>query len=144
MEPSLFTKIIEGEIPASFISKNELWVAFLDINPRAEGHTLVVPVEQKQRVRDLSKESQRSLMEGVAIVSEKLCNHFGTSDCTIVVHDGPAAGQEIPHVHVHVIPRSKGDGGESILAMFPEVPPPGSVDPDFSALANLADELSLD
>ena len=144
MQPSLFSKIIEGEIPASFIVKNELWVAFLDINPRAEGHTLVVPVEQKQRIRDLSKESQHSLMEGVAIVSEKLCNHFGTSDCTIVVHDGPAAGQEIPHVHVHVIPRSEGDGGKSALAMFPEIPPPGTTNPDFSALANLAGELSSD
>ena len=79
---------------------------------------------------------------GVAIVSEKLCNHFGTQDCTIVVHDGPAAGQEIPHVHVHVIPRSEGDGGKSALAMFPNTPPPGTVDPDFSALTNLADELS--
>lgn len=143
MSTSLFTKIIEGEIPASFIAKDELWVAFLDINPRAEGHTLVVPVEQKQRIRDLSKESQRSLMEGVATISEKLCNHFGTSDCTIVVHDGPAAGQEIPHVHIHVIPRSKGDGGKSALAMFPDVPPPGAIDPNFSALSNLADELSL-
>ncbi len=144
MESSLFTKIIKGEIPASFIAKHDSWVAFLDINPRAEGHTLVVPVEQKQRIRDLSKESQHSLMEGVAIVSEKLCNHFGTSDCTIVVHDGPAAGQEIPHVHIHVIPRSKGDGGKSALAMFPNTPPPGSVEPDFSALAKLADELSSD
>ena len=144
MEPSLFTKIIKGEIPASFITKHDSWVAFLDINPRAEGHTLVVPVEQKQRIRDLSKESQHTLMEGVAIVSEKLCNHFGTSDCTIVVHDGPAAGQEIPHVHIHVIPRSKGDGGKSALAMFPNTPLPGSVEPDFSALAKLADELSSD
>jgi len=142
MAPSLFTKIIEGEIPASFIAKHELWVAFLDINPRAEGHTLVVPVEQKQRIRDLSKESQHSLMEGVGIVSEKLCKHFGTQDCTIVVHDGPAAGQEIPHVHVHVIPRKHGDGAKSALAMFPNTPPPGTVDPDFSALTNLADELS--
>jgi len=144
VEPSLFTKIIKGEIPASFITKHDSWVAFLDINPRAEGHTLVVPVEQKQRIRDLSKESQHTLMEGVAIVSEKLCNHFGTSDCTIVVHDGPAAGQEIPHVHIHVIPRSKGDGGKSALAMFPNTPLPGSVEPDFSALAKLADELSSD
>lgn len=144
MESSLFTKIIKGEIPASFITKHDSWVAFLDINPRAEGHTLVVPVEQKQRIRDLSKESQHSLMEGVAIVSEKLCNHFGTSDCTIVVHDGPAAGQEIPHVHIHVIPRSKGDGGKSALAMFPNTPLPGSIEPDFSALAKLADELSSD
>ena len=144
MEPSLFTKIIKGEIPASFIAENELWVAFLDINPRAEGHTLVVPVEQKQRIRDLSKESQHSLMEGVAMVSEKLCNHFGIQDCTIVVHDGPAAGQEIPHVHIHIIPRNLGDGGKSILAMFPNTSPPGTLDPDFSALTNLANELSTD
>ncbi|DAC51255.1 MAG TPA: HIT family protein [Candidatus Thalassarchaeaceae archaeon] len=144
MELSLFSKIIKGEIPASFTAKQESWVAFLDINPRAEGHTLVVPVEQKQRLRDLSKDSQHSLMEGVAMVSEKLCNHFGTSDCTIVVHDGPAAGQEIPHVHVHVIPRSKEDGGKSLLAMFPDTPHPGKLDPDFSALATLAEQLSLD
>jgi histidine triad (HIT) family protein len=142
MEHSLFTKIIEGEIPASFIAKHDSWVAFLDINPRAEGHTLVVPVEQKQRIRDLSKESQHSLMEGVAIVSEKLCNHFGTQDCTIVVHDGPTAGQEIPHVHVHVIPRSKGDGGKSALAMFPEVPPPGSINPDYQHLTDLSNQLN--
>ena len=143
MELSLFSKIIKGEIPASFIAKQEPWVAFLDINPRAEGHTLVVPVEQKQRIRDLSNESQHSLMEGVAMVSEKLCNHFGTPDCTIVVHDGPAAGQEIPHVHVHVIPRSKEDGGKSLLAMFPDTPHPGKLDPDFSALTTLAEQLSL-
>ena len=142
MEPSLFTKIIKGEIPASYIAKHDSWVAFLDINPRAEGHTLVVPVEQKQRIRDLSKESQHTLMEGVAIVSEKLCNHFGTSDCTIVVHDGPAAGQEIPHVHIHVIPRSKGDGGKSALAMFPEVPPPGTTNPDFQHLTDLSNQLN--
>ena len=144
MELSLFSKIIKGEIPASFTAKQESWVAFLDINPRAEGHTLVVPVEQKQRLRDLSKDSQHSLMEGVAMVSEKLCNHFGTLDCTIVVHDGPAAGQEIPHVHVHVIPRSKEDGGKSLLAMFPDTPHPGKLDPDFSALTTLAEQLSLD
>jgi len=143
VEPSLFTKIIKGEIPASFIAKQESWDAFLDINPRAEGHTLVVPVEQKQRIRDLSNESQHSLMEGVAMVSEKLCNHFGTPDCTIVVHDGPAAGQEIPHVHIHVIPRSKGDGGKSLLAMFPDIPHPGKLDPNFSALTTLAEQLSL-
>jgi len=142
MEPSLFSKIINEEIPASFIAKRDNWVAFLDINPRAEGHTLVVPVEQKQRIRDLSKESQHTLMEGVAIVSEKLCNHFGTSDCTIVVHDGPAAGQEIPHVHIHVIPRSKGDGGKSALAMFPEVPPPGTTNPDFQHLTDLSNQLN--
>ena len=144
MEPSIFSKIITGSIPASFIARRDLWVAFLDINPRAEGHTLVVPVEQKQRIRDLSTESQRSLIEGVSEVSSKLCSHFNIEDCSIVVHDGPAAGQEIPHVHIHIIPRSKGDGGKSLLAMFPDVPNPGTIEPNFSELAELAKNLSLD
>ena len=51
MEISMFSKIIAGDIPASFVSKGKGWVPFLDINPRAEGHTLVVPVEQAQRIR---------------------------------------------------------------------------------------------
>ena len=144
MEPSLFSKIIEGTIPASFITKREKWVAFLDINPRAEGHTLVVPVEQQQRIRDLTPITRQSLMEGVSEVSSKLCSHFNVDDCSIVIHDGPAAGQEIPHVHIHVIPRSQGDGGKSLLAMFPNTPHPGKLDPDFSALATLAEQLSLD
>tara|TARA_B100000029_G_scaffold512099_3_gene607901 strand:- start:3954 stop:4388 length:435 start_codon:yes stop_codon:yes gene_type:complete len=144
MEPSIFSKIITGSIPASFIARRDLWVAFLDINPRAEGHTLVVPVEQKQRIRDLSTESQRSLIEGVSEVSSKLCSHFNIEDCSIVVHDGPAAGQEIPHVHIHIIPRSKGDGGKSLLAMFPDVPNPGAIEPNFSELAELAKTLYLD
>lgn len=144
MESSLFSKIIEGEIPASFIAKHEKWVAFLDINPRAIGHTLVVPVEQKQRLRDLSQVSRQALMEGVAQVSAKLCKYFDTEDCTIVVHDGPKAGQEIPHVHIHVIPRQNNDGGYSILAMFPNTPAPGTLEPNFSELAALAEQLSLD
>ncbi len=139
---SLFTKIVDGDIPASFIAKGDGWVAFLDINPRATGHTLVVPVEQAQRIRELSPTARAALIEGVSESSRKLCTHFEVDDCTIVTHDGPDAGQEIPHVHVHVIPRSPRDGGRSILAMFPDTPPIGTTEPDFAALNTLADELS--
>ena len=141
MEPSLFSKIIDGIIPASFIAKRDLWVAFLDINPRAEGHTLVVPVEQKQRIRDLSIESQNSLIKGVSEVSSKLCSHFEVEDCTIVIHDGPAAGQEIPHVHIHIIPRSKGDGGKSLLASSAKVEKLGSNVPGKETSGNIANKL---
>ena len=102
----------------------------------------MVPVEQAQRIRDLSPASQYALMEGVSEVTSRLCAHFGVEDCTVVVHDGPTAGQEIPHVHIHVIPRSDGDGGRSILAMFPEIPAPGTLEPDFPRLAALAAALS--
>ncbi len=144
MDKTLFSRIIDGEIPASFIAKRKHWVAFLDINPRTEGHTLIVPREEKQRIRELGEEVRRALMEGVAEVSSRLCAHFGIEDCTIVVHDGPSAGQEIPHVHIHVIPRREGDGGHSLLAMFPNCPAPGVVESDYSALAALAAELYLD
>ena len=141
MEPSLFTKIINGEIPASFVAKGDTWVAFLDIFPRRPGHTLVIPVEQKQYISELSTESRTGLMEGVVEVQRRLGAHFATTDFGIGVHDGPLAGQEVPHVHVHVVPRTEGDGGLTLLACWPDSPPPGSADPDFAALTELAEQL---
>jgi len=141
MDPSLFTKIIDGEIPASFVAKGDAWVAFLDIFPRRPGHTLVIPVEQKQYLAELSSESMAGLMEGVVEVQRRLGAHFGTTDFSVGVHDGPLAGQEVPHVHVHVVPRTEGDGGLTLLACWPDTPAPGSADPDISALAELAEQL---
>ena len=141
MEPSLFTKIINGEIPASFVAKGDTWVAFLDIFPRRPGHTLVIPVEQKQYISELSIEGRTGLMEGVVEVQRRLGAHFSTTDFGIGVHDGPLAGQKVPHVHVHVVPRTEGDGGLTLLACWPDSPPPGSADPDFTALAELAEQL---
>ena len=68
-EPTLFTKIIRGEIPSSKVAEGDLWYAFLDIYPRRTGHTLVVPKEQAQRIADLSPESRQALMDGVVAVS---------------------------------------------------------------------------
>lgn len=139
---SLFSRIIKGEIPASFVAKGSDWVAFLDINPRREGHTLVVPYKQVKRLSSLPPEQLASLMSGVLEVQNRLGNHFSTEDFSIVVHDGPLAGQEIPHVHIHVIPRTLGDGGRSLLAMWPQAPPMGSQEPDFAALSELAKKLN--
>jgi len=141
MEPSLFTLIIRGEIPASFVTKGEDWVAFLDINPRREGHTLVVPHKQVQRISDLNTESLSSLWNGVQQTQNILSQHFCTDDFSIVIHDGPLAGQEIPHVHIHVIPRTVNDGGKSILSMWPKTPLPSEKEPDFQALTNLSNAL---
>ena len=113
-----------------------------DINPRRAGHTLVVPVEEKQRLAELSAESRAALMEGVADAQRRLGKVFDTQDFTVVLHDGPLAGQEVPHVHVHVMPRTKGDGGRCAgMAAFPDAPPIGSVEPDFAALGALSEKL---
>ena len=139
-EPTLFTKIIRGEIPSSKVAEGELWYAFLDIYPRRTGHTLVVPKEQAQRIADLSPETRRALMDGVVEVQRRLTAEFGTTDFSVGIHDGPIAGQEVPHVHIHVCPRTFGDGGLTLLACWPNSPPPGG-EPDFAELSTLAERL---
>lgn len=134
-EPTLFEKILSGEIPGNFIARGDGWGAFLDVFPRSEGHTLVVLENPSQRIADLSKDDIGLLFSGVKQTQETLSSYFDTTDFTITVHDGPLAGQEIPHVHVHVIPRLKGDGGGALPWMFPNANPPNP--PDFSALAEL-------
>ena len=139
--PSLFTKIIAGEIPCCKVAEGVQWLAFLDINPRRAGHTLVVPKEEAIRIAELSSEARAALLDGVAEAQRRLTAVFNTSDFQVSIHDGPLAGQEVPHVHVHVIPRAEGDGGRSMLAMWPDAPPIGSVAPNFPELNKLAAEL---
>lgn len=96
---SIFTKIVNGEIPSYKIAENEDFYAFLDINPNAAGHTLVIPKKEENRIFDLSKEEYSKLMEfsyRVAKALEKVvpCERIGMS----------VIGLEVPHVHVHLIP----------------------------------------
>ncbi|GGK55892.1 hydrolase [Lutibacter litoralis] len=99
---SIFTKIINGEIPSYKVAENEKFYAFLDINPNAKGHTLVVPKEEVNKLFDLDEESYNQLMifsRKIAIAIEKVipCERIGLS----------VIGLEVPHVHVHLIPLQK-------------------------------------
>ena len=134
-ERTLFEQILSGEIPSHKIGSGEGWYAFLDIFPRREGHTLVIPTTPVQRIAQLSEEQRSNLMTGVVEVQSRLSKHFETTDFTVLVHDGPLAGQEVPHVHVHVLPRTIGDDGSTIAAMWPNAP---SREPDHAALSTLA------
>ncbi|WP_275316878.1 HIT family protein [Tenacibaculum bernardetii] len=96
---SIFTKIILGEIPSYKIAEDENFIAFLDVNPNAKGHTLVVPKREENKIFDLSKEEYNGLMSfsyRVAKAIEKTipCKRVGMS----------VIGLEVPHVHVHLIP----------------------------------------
>lgn len=97
--PSLFTKIITGEIPSYKVAEDENFFAFLDINPNAKGHTLCIPKKEEDRIFDLDEETYLNLMKfsrKVAIALEKSvdCKRIGVS----------VVGLEVPHVHVHLIP----------------------------------------
>ncbi len=96
---SIFTKIIQREIPAYIIAENEECIAFLDVNPNATGHTLCVPKQEVDKITDLDEQHYISLMKfsrEVAIGIEKAidCKRVGI---TVI-------GLEVPHVHVHLIP----------------------------------------
>lgn len=135
---TLFERILSGEIPSHEVAKGEGWYAFLDIFPRREGHTLVIPNRPVQRLSALTHEERSALMDGVAEVQRRLGHAFSTSDFTVCVHDGPLAGQEVPHVHVHVLPRTPGDGGGTLMAMWPSVAPS---EPNHKQLSSLASSL---
>ena len=96
---SIFTKIITGEIPCYKIAEDANYFAFLDINPNAKGHTLVIPKKEVNKLFDLDEDSYIGLMNfsrKIAIALEKAipCKRVGVS----------VIGLEVPHVHVHLIP----------------------------------------
>lgn len=97
--PSIFTKIINGEIPCYKIAEDENFFAFLDINPNSKGHTLCVPKKEVDRILDLDSDTYLGLMDfsrkvGMAIEAAIPCNRVGIS----------VIGLEVPHAHVHLIP----------------------------------------
>ena len=138
-ELTLFQRILSGEIPSHKIASGEGWYAFLDIFPRREGHTLVIPTTPVQRIAELTTLERSRLMTGVAEVQSLLSSHFQTMDFTVLVHDGPLAGQEVPHVHVHVLPRTPKDGGSTLAAMWPRSQ---VAEPDHDALVALASSIT--
>lgn len=97
--PSIFTKIINGDIPCYKIAEDDNFFAFLDIDPNAKGHTLCIPKKEVDKIFDLDKETYMGLMEfsrkvGKAIEAVIDCKRVGM---TVI-------GLEVPHVHVHLIP----------------------------------------
>ena len=113
-EETIFDKIVAGEIPARTVHENDTTLAFLDANPLAPGHTLVIPKEGYERVRDLPPSLSADLFAAVHDLTPRIENAVDADATTIGINDGPAAGQEVPHVHVHIVPRFEGDGGGPI------------------------------
>jgi len=96
---TLFTKIINGEIPSYKIAEDDNFFAFLDINPNAKGHTLCIPKKEENKVFDLDEETYIELMRFSRKVAKAIkktipCKRVGVS----------IIGLEVPHVHVHLIP----------------------------------------
>ena len=108
---SIFTKIIQGEIPCEKILETDSEIAFLDINPCAAGHTLVIPKLEVERLEDLPETQTMSLMRTIQQVAKAVSIAFNGIDYNLILNNGVNAGQVIEHVHFHVLPRAEGSPG---------------------------------
>ncbi len=100
--PSIFTRIIQREIPAYIVAEDEYYIAFLDIMPLTSGHTLVVPKEEVDYIFDLNEQT----LAGLHIFSRKVAH--AVKKATLCKRVGVAVlGMEVPHAHIHLVPMNK-------------------------------------
>jgi len=105
----LFCKIIAGEIPSTQVLKTDVVVAFLDINPVSPGHLLVVPTEHSERLGETGPDVLAAVAREIPRLTAAVLKATGAPACNMIVNDGVEAGQVIPHLHVHLIPRVSDD-----------------------------------
>ena len=130
MEDSIFTKIINGEIPSHKIYEDEQTYAFLDIHPITPGHVLVVPKQQVAFVWDLDDQTYQALMT----TTKKLATHLRAALGVPFVGE-QVIGVDVPHAHVHLIPFTE----IAEYRQFPDM----TAEPDHEMLAQIAQKLAL-
>ena len=115
----IFCRIVKGEIPAEVVARGPEVTAFLDVQPLADGHVLVVPRAHAARVEDLEPAAADALFRTVVRLAGPVREALGAAGTTIGINNGDATGQTIPHVHVHIVPRWESDGAGSVHTIFP-------------------------
>ena len=112
----IFCKIISGDIQTKILKETPNSLSFLDAFPLAKGHVLVIPKNHHQKIQDMTIEENTDLFSLVHLMISKVDSITGST--LVAVHNGAEAGQEIPHVHVHLVPRNKDDSAGAIHSMF--------------------------
>jgi len=110
MEDCIFCKIIKGEIPCYKIYEDDDALAFLDTSPFAKGHTLVIPRTHFQDIHDISEDDLKELILAVKKVAKILKERLDCAGMHLWLRNGKVAGQEVMHLHFHLVPRFEGDG----------------------------------
>ena len=107
---SIFSKIVSGEIPCFKLYEDDHCLAFMDIRPVSPGHSLVISKNEYPTIEDLPDEVMASLGLAVKKVGKAVKATLNCPAYNLIVNNGSAAGQEVPHLHFHVIPRFDDDG----------------------------------
>jgi histidine triad (HIT) family protein len=105
----IFCNIVQKNAPSHIIYEDTEFIAILDKYPISKGHTLVMPKKHMQRVKDLSRTEFCAMYARVHALNTLITSRMGATASHISINDGPAANQLIPHVHVHIIPRTEND-----------------------------------
>ncbi|MEL0438839.1 HIT family protein [Phycobacter sp. K97] len=106
---NIFAKLLRGEIPSTRVYEDDDTLAFMDIMPRADGHLLVIPKTPCRNVLDASPEQLSAVMATVQRLSHAVLKAFDADGVTIQQFNEAAGGQEVFHLHFHVLPRKEGD-----------------------------------
>jgi len=134
MADCIFCKIIAGEIPSSKVYEDDQVVAFLDISQVTPGHTLVVPKQHFRNLLEMDADSASQLFARVPDIARKVMKATGAKGMNILNNNEEIAGQTVFHTHVHLAPRYEETDGLQISFETHE--------PDFSALAQLAEKIA--
>ena len=129
----IFCAIAAGEIPSFKVYEDETVLAYLDINPFAKGHTLVIPKAHSKGLLDTDEATLAAVIARVKKVAAQVKEKLGCDGFNIVQNNGEAAGQTVRHVHFHIVPRWTGDDATSFVGK------PG----DMEALKALAEQVRL-
>ena len=113
----IFCKIVKGELPAYKIYEDEKSLAFLDISPVSIGHTLIIPKVHSSTIEESSEEDLKHLALIIKKVGARLKDKLGCEAYNIILNNGKEAGQEVDHLHFHLIPRYK----DSKLQKLPNI-----------------------
>lgn len=109
-ENCIFCKILKGDIPASVVLDTQELVAFLDINPAQPGHVLIVAKTHAPTMLDLDPSVGVAVFGAIKVLGAAVMQATGATGFNVVQNNFSAAGQQVHHVHWHIIPRSEGDG----------------------------------
>jgi histidine triad (HIT) family protein len=129
---NVFAKILRGELPAHKVYEDDRAFAFLDIMPRAPGHTLVIPKAPARNILDIEPNDLAHVMQVAQRIAKAAIKVFGADGITVQQFNEPAGGQVVFHLHVHVIPRRDGV----------QLKPPASFKEDAAVLSDHALKLA--
>jgi histidine triad (HIT) family protein len=121
-EAGIFEKIVAGDVPAHRVYEDDEVLAFLDVAPVARGHTLLIPKRRHEQLSDLPEETAAALGAALPKLVRAVREASGCDGVNVLQNDGAAAGQEVMHVHFHLIPRYKPAAGPVMRDLAPERP----------------------